>query len=93
MSSELGQRPTTLLGIDPEENPWLAYTFDRAVMFFGMAVVADHQESYDAERREYTRSIDSILNDPDYRPGEKKVQHGTAAQLRAQLGNAAVVKP
>lgn len=86
-STQFTQRPSSLV-FDPEDlSPWLAYTFDRAVFIFGTAVEAEYQASYDKDKHEYRLSINDILNDPEFRPGqETPKRQGTVRDLMVMFG-------
>lgn len=86
-STQFNQRPSEYL-FDPEVNPWLAYTFDRAVLIFGMAVENEYQASYDKDNHRYTKTIQQILDDPDFQPGkEQPKQQGQARDLMLMFGS------
>lgn len=86
-STQFTQRPSSLVFDSEEINPWLAYTFDRAVLVFGMAVEAEYQNSYDKENHRYTKTIQQILDDPEFRPGkEQPKRQGQARDLMLMFG-------
>lgn len=84
------QRPSTLVGI-PEDNPWLAYVFDRSVTIFGRWV-----ENMLSERDKHGKSVyklKEILNNPELQPGKKKKQ-SSPQQIMAAFGRRNVrIKP
>jgi hypothetical protein len=79
-----------MMGRDPFEEPWLAYTFDRAVMVYGQYVDNLLSETDKKGRPKY--ELKEILEDPDALPGAKpKKYRGNAQMLMALFGNKASV--
>ncbi len=87
MAQAYRQRPSELLQIDWQENDWLAYSFDRAVMLYGQYV------DREAEKREKEgtpiRKLEDILAaGPIQPPPAPKAQ-----DLIAAFGTLVVRKP
>lgn len=96
VAKEYGQRPCTLLGVDPADEPWLAFNLDAGCWMFGTWIdgkLAERTEpkktGKDKGKTEPKYTLAQLLADPDApRTPQTRRPFRSVRALRPGLGAA-----